>query len=142
MFGNQPEMPESITRTTGFIRFLRDECGLQFVMHYVGFSLRSFMSEVWSDDPRLADETYFQDSMEYLVDVITDFEHAQELTETLQRQADEITWLTEEVVLKRQELALEHDNLRLMEELQTLQDDYVIEKMEHDYLIQIIEPIF
>jgi hypothetical protein len=142
-FKQQLQISNSVQRSPGFLRFLREECGLQFVMHYVGFSLRSFMAESWKDEPqRLQDERFFQESFEYLLEVVLDFENIEELNETLRKQADEILWLSEELALKQAELALEPANERFQMELDILNEDYFVEKLERDYLDAVIEPIF
>ncbi len=143
MYGKQPAIPQNVSRATGFIRFLREQCGLQFVMHYVGFSLRAHMKEKLGEQHRFFnDETFFRECMGYLTEMVIDFEQHAEIVQTMQKQQDEIVWLNEEVLLKRAELAAEPLNERLQEELQQLEDEYTIEKLEFEFMQEIVEPLF
>jgi hypothetical protein len=143
VFGKQATIPETIQRSPGFIRFLREECGLQFVMHYIGFSLRAFMKEVFGgDSERLADEEFFQDAMTDLLDFVVEAELPQQLLETMQKQQDELTWLSEEIAQLKQDCAREPDNERLQAEWFHAEEDFALEQLELEYLRRVIEPIF
>lgn len=142
-YGQPVTLPQVVERSPGFLRYLREECGLEFVMHYIGFSLQTFLGETLNDrEKAMVDQAFFEETLSYLLQVIVDFETPHEIADTLRKQQDELTWLTEEIQLKQAELAQEPDNERFQEELQILQLDFMTEKLEHDYLQQLIEPIF
>jgi hypothetical protein len=136
-------VPQIVERSTGFLRTLRDHCGLQYVMHYVGYSLRTFLNEVEGiRESDRQDQEFFEESMKYLVEMVIDFEDHEDIEETLTKQRDELTWLQEEITLKQEEIGLEPDNERFRAELEILELDFMTEKLEYEYLLQIIEPIF
>jgi hypothetical protein len=142
-FGKQATIPEMVQRSPGFLRFLRAECGLQFVMHYIGFSLRAFMKEVFGgESERLADEAFFQDAMTDLVDFVLEAELPQQLLETMQKQQDELTWLSEEMAQLREDCAREPENERLRAELYHAEEDFALEQLELEFLRRVMEPIF
>jgi hypothetical protein len=143
LFAKQPTIPQNISRSPGFIRFLREQCGLLYVMHYIGFSLRAYMKETMGEEhPLFQNEAFFRESMSYLVEMVIDFEEPSELVETMKKQQDEIIWLNEEIELKRNELSLEPENERFKSELLQLEEDYAVEKLEYEFLHVMIEPVF
>ncbi len=143
IYGKQPTIPQNVRRAPGFIRFLREQCGLQFVMHYIGFSLRAHMKEKMGEQhPLFNNEQFFRESMSYLTEMVIDFEQHAEIVDTMQKQQDEIVWLSEEVTFKRSELAAEPQNERLQEELQQLEEEFTVEKLEFEFMQEIVEPLF
>ena len=143
LYGKAPDLSNKENRAPqGFLRYLKMNCKPDVTAHFLALALRQFVRTEYPDEKLYQDEKFLMQSFNYLCELVMETEDPKTFFETLQKQQEELRWLSEQLKENEQRLAGGEADEELAQQQEKLRLDFMTERLEMDFLARVIIRLF
>lgn len=142
-YGNDPDMsnPEG-NSPQGFLRYLKMNCKPEVTAHFIGLGLQQYVRTQYPEEDFYQNENTFAGCYNYITELVLESEELEKLVKTVQEQQEELVWLRDQLISSEEQLQKTPDDEELQQRQQKLIVDFMTERLEMEYLSQVIIRLF
>jgi hypothetical protein len=143
MYGGEPDMsnPEG-NSPQGFLRYLKMNCKPEVTAHFIGLALQQYVSAQYPEEQFYKNESVFAGSYNYLVEFVLETEEIEPIVKTIQEQQEELVWLRDQLIESEEKLQKTPDDEETQQNQQKLIVDFMTERLEMEFLSQVVIRLF
>ncbi|RKN86966.1 hypothetical protein D7M11_03165 [Paenibacillus ginsengarvi] len=143
MYGGEPDLsnPEN-NSPQGFLRYLKLNCKPDVTAHFIGLALRQYVVTKYPEEAFYADEAAFTGSYNFLAEFVLETDDVDRIVKTVAEQQEELVWLRDQLIASEEKLQQTPDDSATAEEQQKHIVNFMTERLEMEFLSQIVIRLF
>ncbi|TNJ64129.1 hypothetical protein FE784_21930 [Paenibacillus hemerocallicola] len=143
LYGDEPDLsnPEA-NSPQGFLRYLKLNCKPEVTAHFIGLALQQYVSSQYPEEEFYKNESIFSGSYNYLAEFVLETEEIEQVVKTIQGQQEELVWLRDQLIASEEKLQITPDDEETQQQQQKLIVDFMTERLEMEFLSQVIIRLF
>lgn len=143
MYGGEPDLsnPEGHS-PQGFLRYLKLNCKPEVTAHFIGLALQQFVTAKFPDETFYKNESVFAASYNYLAELVLETNEVEPLVKTISEQQEELARLRDALIASEQKLQENPEDEETQERQQKQIVDFMTERLEMEFLSQVVIRLF
>ncbi|PYI51769.1 hypothetical protein [Paenibacillus flagellatus] len=142
-YGHEPDLSNPDGNSPqGFLRYLKMNCKPDVTAHFIGLALQQYVRTQYPDEAFYKDENLFGGCYNYMTELVLETEDLEKLVKTVQEQQEELVWLRDQLIESEQKLQQNPEDEATTQRQQKLIVDFMTERLEMEFLSQVIIRLF
>jgi hypothetical protein len=143
MYGADPDLSNKEGNSPqGFLRYLKLNCKPDVTAHFIGLALQQFVRTKYPEEAFYKEESVFSGCYNYLAELVLETDDLEKLVKTVHDQQQELVRLRDLLLASEEQLQKTPDDEETKNRQQKLIADFMVERLEMEFLSQVIIRLF
>ncbi|GAA3403776.1 hypothetical protein ACFFNY_03140 [Paenibacillus hodogayensis] len=143
MYDLEPDMSNSEGNSPqGFLRYLKMNCKPEVTAHFIGLALQQYVQTKYPEEAFYKEEALFGGSYNYLTEFVLETEEIDHIVKTISEQQGELAWLRDSLIASEEKLQKDPEDTETQEQQQKHIVDFMTERLEMEFLSQVVIRLF